>query len=262
MVKINYLSDLHLEFYDTFDFHKIFNFDNNGEILCLCGDIGYPENKIYGDFLDYCSKKFKYVFLISGNHEYYSNNNLKTIKTTNIMLEDLCNKFNNVYFLNNKVKYLEEYKLYFIGSTLWTELPEDIHKNKAKDYYNDFKKIYYEWDNLKFSLNEDYLNFLNAESVEFITNSLNIYKDQKKIVLTHHLPTYKIITEKYKNSGYNFFFANNLDDLIKNNNITAWLCGHSHTPNKINIDKTIISLNPIGYPDENKNINLNEFLIL
>ena len=53
MVKINYLSDLHLEFYDSLDFHKIFKFDNNGEILCLCGDIGYPEDKIYEDFLNY-----------------------------------------------------------------------------------------------------------------------------------------------------------------------------------------------------------------
>lgn len=262
MVKINYLSDLHLEFYDSLDFHKIFKFDNDGEILCLCGDIGYPEDKIYEDFLNYCSKKFKHVFLVSGNHEYYSTNNSKTIKSTNIMLEDLCSKFNNVYFLNNKIKYLPEFKLYFIGSTLWTKIPENLSKTKAKDYYNDFKKIYYEWENLKFPLDGDYLNFLNKEAVNFLGNSLNIYKDHNKIVLTHHLPTYKIISEKYKNCDYNYFFANNLDDLIKNNNINAWLCGHSHTPNKINIDKTIITLNPIGYPDENQNINLNEFLIL
>lgn len=259
MVKINYLSDIHSEFYKQLKFEKIFNFDGTGEILCLCGDIGYPEHKIYEKFLEYCSKNFKHIFLVPGNHEYYSNKNTKTIQSTNILLQNLCDKFNNVYFMNNKIKYLEEYQLYFIGSTLWTEIPYD--KYYTIDNYNDFKKIYYEYENSKFILNPDYLNFLNSESIDFLTESINIHKNDNKIILTHHLPTYKIISEKYKNCGYNYFFANNLDDLIKNNNINIWLCGHSHTPNIINLDDTIIALNPIGYPNENYKVDFHKFLI-
>ena len=76
MVKINYISDLHLEFYgDDVNFEKVMNFDNDAEIICLAGDIGYPEHPNYEKFLSFISGKFKYVFLITGNHEYYHLNN-------------------------------------------------------------------------------------------------------------------------------------------------------------------------------------------
>ncbi len=261
MVKINYLSDLHLEFYKKIDFDKLINFVDNGEILCLCGDIGYPEDIKYKEFLNYCSSKFKHIFLIPGNHEYYSNKNTKTIQSTNIILEELCSKFPNVHFMNNKVEYLEEYKLCIIGTTLWTEIPDFVTKYETKSY-NDFNKIYYEYDNSKFRLNIDYMNLMNAESVEFLKESINNNKDHNKIVLTHHLPTYKVIAEKYKHWDTNYFFANRLDELIKDNNINVWLCGHSHIPNNINLEKTIVALNPIGYPGENAKVNFNEFLII
>ena len=263
MVKINYLSDLHLEFYKkSFDFSKIFNFDNFSEILCLCGDIGYPEHSIYEEFLKFCSSKFKYVFLISGNHEYYSrNNNKKTIQSTNLMIEEICNKFTNIYFLNNKSKYLEEYDLNVIGTTLWTEMPEDILEKDTKKFYNDFNMIYYNYENCIYKLNEDFMNLLNAESIEFIEESLK-EKKGKTLLLTHHLPTYKLISEKYKNYECNYFFANDLDEIIQNNVIDLWLCGHSHTPNKININKTTIAMNPIGYPGELVKPKFNEFIIL
>jgi predicted MPP superfamily phosphohydrolase len=217
MVKINYLSDLHLEFFKkTFDFSKIFNFNNSGEILCLCGDIGYPEEEIYEKFLTFCSNKFKHIFLISGNHEYYSKENNKTIQSTNKIIEEVCNKFSNIYFMNNKMKYLSEYNLNIIGSTLWTELPEDILDHGSKKFYNDFNMIYYKYENGIYRLNEDYINLLNAESLEFIEESLkSINNESKTIILTHHLPTYKIISDKYKDYKFNYFFANNLDELIK-----------------------------------------------
>ena len=41
-------------------------------ILCLCEDIGYPHTKIYKWFITWCSEHFTKVFIITGNHEYYS----------------------------------------------------------------------------------------------------------------------------------------------------------------------------------------------
>ena len=59
-----YISDLHLE--------KNFprNIKAEKPFLILAGDIGYPFQKSYVDFLQSLSYQFDKVFIITGNHEY------------------------------------------------------------------------------------------------------------------------------------------------------------------------------------------------
>ena len=260
-MKVYYLSDLHLEFYKkTFDFGKIFNF-KDCDILCLCGDIGYPENSNYERFLDFCSKSAKYVCLISGNHEYYSRSNSKTIQSTDKMIEDICKKFHNVYFLNNSSLYFKEFDTYVIGSCLWSEVPIDINPNLIRT--NDFDMIYYEWEKQTYIFNYDYRNLLNAEAFEFLESELSkINKESKVILLTHHLPSYKLIHDKYKNNPENCLYATEFDNLFEKYNINISISGHSHTPNKIKINNTELLLNPIGYPGELAKPKFNDFIII
>ena len=73
-MKIQYLSDLHLELMSTHKFSKLCEkIIPKCDILVLAGDIGDPlhHNDRYKFFLHSMSKKFKKVFLVSGNHEYY-----------------------------------------------------------------------------------------------------------------------------------------------------------------------------------------------
>jgi hypothetical protein len=52
---------------------------------------------IYNNFLDYYSKLFKIIFIITGNHEYYGN----TIIETDKKIEEICDSYDNIHFLNN-----------------------------------------------------------------------------------------------------------------------------------------------------------------
>jgi len=230
-MKVQYISDIHLEFYED-----ILNIPiiPSAPILCLLGDIGNPNSLNYDIILNWCSKNYKKVFIITGNHEYYSIN--FTIEEIDKIIIDKIKKYDNISFLNNTIEKYENFT--FVGTTLWSYIPETI-KNYELNIYNDFKKIK--------NMSRKKYNELFEKNLEFLSNSIKKYNNI--ICLTHHLPSYDLIHEKYKNYP-NFMFSTDLNYLMKDN-IKAWLCGHSHTANTKIINNVICSLNPFGYPNEN-----------
>ena len=75
-------------------------------------------------------------------------------------------------------------------------------------------------------------------------------KNSKCIVITHHLPTFKVIHSKYKDSiELNSFFASNSDELISDP-VIYWIYGHTHTASSHNINGVKVLCNPKGYPNE------------
>jgi predicted phosphodiesterase len=75
-MKVQLVSDLHLEFSDCFDIKN----ENNADVLILGGDIMLAEKVLkpeseYGirfrDFLKRMSFQFPHVIYIAGNHEFY-----------------------------------------------------------------------------------------------------------------------------------------------------------------------------------------------
>ncbi len=263
MTDIYYLSDLHLEFYkNTIEFTDFFDTKKfHGKILCLCGDIGYPEHNNYIKFIDFVSKLFKYIFIISGNHEYYSiNKQIKTIEITDNLIEYICKKYTNVFYLNNKMHYVKEYNLHIIGSTLWSNVDENLQQIELYNY-NDFHKIYY---NNFTKLNKLHIVDFHNNSKKFIIDSLEDIKDLNSnvIIMTHHLPSFKLINEKYKNNKLGSLFATNLEDIIEKYKIDYWICGHSHTKNNIQINNTVITLNPVGYPGEDITPKYYDYIVI
>ncbi len=228
-MKIQYISDIHLEFYEDHIFPKLIPI---APILCLAGDIGYPEKANYQNFLEYCSSKYKHIFIITGNHEYYTKTAYDDI---NIKIENIVKKYDNITFLNRKVKKIENYV--FIGCTLWSHIPNSICNYELK-VYNDLKKIH--------GMRREIYNFLHTQDKIFLEETLNKYENI--ICLTHHLPSPKLIHSKYKNLPY-YMYASDLEYLIKDN-IKLWICGHSHESNTVNINDVICTLNPLGYPNE------------
>ena len=51
------------------------------------------------------------------------------------------------------------------------------------------------------------------------------------VVITHHMPSYKLVGNKYSGNPMNSFYASNLDELVKKADI--WCCGHSHCARQI-----------------------------
>ena len=63
---------------------------------------------------------------------------------------------------------------------------------------------------------------------------------------------------------YNQWFYSDMDALIKNkgNKIKCWIYGHTHTPSNVKINEIPFLCNPIGYPNENENLNFNTSIII
>jgi predicted phosphodiesterase len=247
-MKIQYISDIHLEllFRNSIkSFNKIFR--ANAEILILAGDIGNPYKNEYKDFLEHTNNIFTKIFLIAGNHEYYSNG----IDETKEKIKEICKDFNNISFLDNSYEDYQNYR--FIGSTLWT------HIDKPAFIINDTKMI------KNFTIPK--YNKLHFEAKDFLEATFDQCKKDniKAIVITHHLPFYKLTHPNYQNSlyiNYRQWFNANLDQLIIDNkiSITAWIYGHTHSTSIQNHYDINFYCNPLGYMGENDWNELNKII--
>lgn len=243
LMNIKYISDLHLEFLLIGKIDKMIkNIYASAPILVLAGDIGNPFKHHYKYFLSHMSKKFEMTFIIAGNHEYYYN----YITDVNSQCEKICNEFKNVIFLNNSTF---DYKgLLFLGTTLWSRI--DDHRNEINDTscINDFSVRKY--------------NKLHIESRDFIVETLK-NTDKQVIIITHHLPSYDLINDKYKSlqhSPINQWFATDLNIYISSykDKIKAWIYGHTHTADVTNIEGVWFYCNPVGYKGENHHVQYNK----
>jgi predicted phosphohydrolase len=248
-LKIRYFSDLHLEFIKPNKIEQFIKQIPNGidEICILAGDIGNPFEPNYDIFMNFITTNFIKTFIIAGNHEYY--NKTKTIEETNRFMENYFKKFDNISFLNNKYEYYNNYC--FIGTTLWSKITNPKYEINDVNYIPYFDYIQY--------------NRLNMLSVDFLEDVLQ--KNENCIIITHHVPSNSLIDIKYKTQKmrpYNQWFFCNMDDLIEkyNSKIKCWIYGHTHTHSNVIINNIPFLCNPIGYPNENSNLEFQKNIII
>lgn len=244
-MKIQYCSDLHLEFPDNKEYIINTPIQPIADILILAGDI-VPFKIIdnHQDFFNYISRNFKTTYWIPGNHEYYYYN-VDSSRFLDTKIRE------NIFLVNNCVKEVSGINLIF--STLWSNISES-KRWLIQQSLSDFKVIKYN-DHL---FNVDDYNSLHKDSLEFIQNALNETSDNKTVVVTHHAPTFVNYPEKYVNSKINEAFASNLTELIEDNNIDFWIYGHHHSnSNDFQIGNTKLVTNQLGYIKYNENVGFN-----
>jgi len=73
-MRIQYMSDLHMEFAESNRYIKHNEFPVTGDVLVLAGDTFYLTNTVAPllRFWKWASANYRLVLLIPGNHEYYS----------------------------------------------------------------------------------------------------------------------------------------------------------------------------------------------
>lgn len=252
-IKIQYISDIHLEFHkkEIKNISKILT--PSAPYLAILGDVGYPRHDKYQKFFQLVNKYFEKIFYVAGNHEYYTHKkSIQTVDEINQEIKKTCDQFPNIYFLNNSCHELNnEYVL--LGTTLWS----DTSNNPNVEYcINDYNNIYVsdkKKDEVINVTTKDTTQFFK-ENVEWLTKFIDLIKGDKKIIiLSHHLPSYQLIAPQYIGSAINSAFASNLDYVMEqNDNIKYWLCGHTHSNMNAKINNCWCLVNPCGYPGENK----------
>ena len=241
-MRVQYVSDIHLEF---FHIQKVLSVARNMEPVCeilvLAGDIGIPthQNNHYRIFLETIAPKFKKIFIIAGNHEYYSSQSRTSVKKS---IEDVCSKYDNITFLDNSAIDYDGHR--WIGTTLWTKV-DDPPRAIINDMncICDFKPADYNREH------EIARNFLETA-----------LKDSPLpcIIITHHLPLTELINPKYLVGDHawdlNQWFAANLQQLAITHcdKIKGWFYGHTHAPSCQNHFGVKFLCNPIGYTGENR----------
>ena len=235
-MKIQYCSDLHLEFSENKDLLTTYPIRPVGDILILAGDIvPFAAMEDHPDFFNYISDHFKQTYWIPGNHEYYHSD---AARYSGKLIEKIRD---NISLVNNQVIILDGIR--FIFTTLWSSIsPENqwhMHHNMS-----DFRVI--KFNSELFTIN--HFNALHEECKSFLIQELNKKFSGKTVVVTHHVPTLLNYPSRYKTSVLNQAFAVEMFDLIEYSSIDFWIYGHSHmnTP-EFMIGNTHLLTNQLGY---------------
>lgn len=236
-MKIQYASDLHLEFDENSKFLEDFPLIPCGDILILAGDIGYIGHSTYNEhpFWDWASKCYDRVLVVPGNKEFYGNYDLEELK--NGMKVSIRS---NIHWYYNKSEIIDGIE--FLLTPLWSFIPVST-EIMVKKVHPDFKFIYYDGK----LLSVDIYNKLHNLCIDFLMKELP-EKNGKRIIVSHHAPSIKCTSEEFKKDLLNCAFYSNMENLIKLYNPEYWLYGHSHRNiGDIQVGKTILLSNQLGY---------------
>lgn len=253
-MKVQYASDLHLEFADNWRYLKENPLKVTGDILVLAGDIGYlgDDNYTKHPFWDWASESYKQVICCMGNHEFYKYFDIATLE------DGYCLKIrHNVHSYYNAVVRVEDTD--FIISTLWSEIQLRA-AYYTEQVISDFHRILYNGEPLTFA------NFNREHKccLEFIKKSVLSSTAKNKIVVTHHVPSFMMQCPKYKDGLANGAFIVELKEYIKESEIDFWIFGHSHYNVDKVIGKTLCLSNQLGYVfnDEHNSFDHGKYIIL
>lgn len=141
-MKIQFVSDLHLEFADNRAYLKAHPLKITGGILLIAGDSAYldvPESgrNTYSqyEFWNWASQNYRQVIVCLGNHDFYGYYDLAT------MPDGYCKQIrHNVHAYYNKVVSIDDIDI--IISTLWSFI-EPFDAYHTEKGVSDFYRILY-----------------------------------------------------------------------------------------------------------------------
>ena len=233
-MRLQIISDTHFDFHEDLGNQFIMKYlrPESVDVLIIAGDLGGI--KTIPNALALLSSKYRraQILYVLGNHECYGssiNNTANAIKT-------IVKDHKNVTFLYNSSTVI--YGIMFIGSTLWFKKFDEylLHKNLLSDFsmINGFIPDV-------FNENERALDFLKW------------HVNENAIVITHHVPSWKSISERYLNNPISKYFVCNLETMIMKRQPKLWVHGHTHDSSNYLIGKTHIVCNPLGYVGQSIN---------
>lgn len=235
-MKIQPISDLHLDCMNEMHREDFLakTVQPDADVVILAGDM-VEGNEI--DILkEQLSAVLKPIYYVAGNHEYWG---IKPSELTAFLKHELRH-FPNVKVLENESVVIDD--VVIIGGTLWTDLHNPINANMIRRYMRDFSRSP--------GLTTDLTNNKHVETVKYIKDCLKLdqWRDKKKIVVTHHGPSFEAVDDFYKFDQANCGYQSNLNHILYGDfHPDVWIHGHSHMFMDRMIGNTRVIRNPLGY---------------
>lgn len=242
-MKIQYASDLHLEFSANTSYLKYDPIEAIGDILVLAGDIGYIGDDNYSKhhFWDWASKNYKRVIIVPGNHEFYKM----------FDIDKLCNgwshqiRHNVICYYNAVIPLSKNADL--VTTTLWSHITLQ-NALQTETAISDFRRIRVGSEPLTWErFNEEH-----DRCFRFLSDSVKQSKAEHIVVATHHVPSFELMADEYKGSPLNGAFTVELGGYIAQSRIEYWIYGHSHRNINRVIGRTQCVSNQLGYVFNNE----------
>jgi predicted phosphodiesterase len=230
-MRIQPLSDLHLEFDDDGGEAFAGSLPVAGDVLVLAGDIvplGSLDRarEVFGWFC----RRFPQVVYLPGNHEYYGT----SPAAATALLATCARELSNLRLLDGATAEIDGTR--FVGATLWfPRTPdEDLFRSSLSD----------------FALIEGFVPWVHtthAAQLDFLRNNVR----SGDVVVTHFVPHPRSIAPQYAGDPLNrFFVAEDAAPLVERAGARLWIHGHTHVAFDYRVGDTRVVCNPRGYPGE------------
>lgn len=252
-MKIQYISDLHLEFEESREFLQEHPIIPLGDILVIAGDAIYlgDGEMTRLDFFDWCADHFEQTLIVPGNHEFYRGFDIiGTLEGFELELRP------NVRYLNNRSWRSGDVELFF--TTLWQQY-STVEKLTAQTLLNDYGLCKLDGVPLEaFSVNR-----IHKACTDWLAGALDGSDAAHKVVVTHHCPIREegLVAGIGKKLGKPYVpcYMTDMTDFILEHRPEYWIHGHVHEFQTMGsrVGRTTVYSNPLGYvfEDESKSFS-------
>lgn len=178
-----------------------------------------------------------------GNHEFYKYYDVANLPDGFAMdiRPNVISHYNGVVRLDT---------IDIILSTLWSRIAlEEAYY--TEHLISDFRRILYKGELMTFA---DF-NAEHDRCLSFIKNAVAQSKASNKIVVTHHVPSFRMLHPRFQGSKANGAFTVELENYITTSGIDYWIYGHSHTNIDARIGNTQCLSNQLGYVFANEHLD-------
>ncbi len=258
-MRILIYSDLHLEFKNAIERFRVpmgMDFD----AVILAGDIHKHTHGITWAAKTFAGKR---IFYVMGNHEAYGAHLYGLMAEMRKVAKEA-----GVIFLEGDEWIDHQHGIRFLGTTLWTDFQlfgtgaeMTFAMKEAARFMPDFStiRIGAAYPGLKED-NPDIWHSgvlhprdtvkLFIRSRNWLAGKLTEPFDGGTVVVTHHLPSFASVAERFQKDVISAAFASRVDDLVERADL--WIHGHTHDSMDYGLGKCRVVCNPRGYPDNLK----------
>ncbi|KAL6690553.1 putative calcineurin-like phosphoesterase [Trichoderma pleuroticola] len=241
-VRIQILSDLHLEIGQQY---TSYTFPVTAPFLLLAGDIGrLIDYDNYLAFLETQASRYKKVFLVLGNHEFYELDYDAGLGMAQRLSGEPSLK-DSVILLNKSRWDDPDSNLTILGCTLWSAIPEEA-ATMIETKINDFKKII-GWTTQKHNqIHTEEAKWLREQVAQLAAQGQD---DSRQIIIaTHHAPCVQGTSKPADtNNPWTPAFATDLVTKGNWSNVTCWSFGHTHYSTDFQYNGIRLLANQRGY---------------